>query len=131
MEVATDIVAARVAAEFLGQLASVTESSTLGTQQLLLLLGLYLNGQLNQNDLPRYTGVERSAVSRNLQSLGPGQWKTDPLTGKKTWKGGLGLIESERTPEDQRVKVARLSIQGRDVLARAALSAASYINKRE
>lgn len=119
--------AARITAEYLGQLASVAGTSAIGTQQVLLLLGLYLHGELNQTELPRFTGVERSAVSRSLQSLGPGFWKVERVTGKEAWKEGLGLIESERSRQDQRIKVVRLSAQGRRLMDRAAASAAMYI----
>lgn len=95
-------------AEFLAQLAKATGDNTMPVQQQLLLLALYSAPEVNQLDLPRWTGVERSANSRNLAKLGQGE---RPLL-----KAGPGWVEAYEDLADRRFKKARLTPKGRAML---------------
>jgi DNA-binding MarR family transcriptional regulator len=113
-------------AGFIGAMTQATGESTMGAQQILLLLALYINGELNQIDLPKYTGVEKSANSRNLARLGEGAW-IDKGQGKRH-EPGLGLVEGYEEPTDRRIKKVRLTPKGRVVLEEAAKQAAVYLS---
>jgi DNA-binding MarR family transcriptional regulator len=113
------------AAGFVGAMTQATGDSTMGAQQLLLLMALYIHGELNQIDLPRYTGVEKSANSRNLARLGEGSW-VDKGQGKRH-EPGLGLVEGYDEPTDRRIKKVRLTPKGRVVLEEAAKQAALFL----
>jgi len=115
-------------AGFLGALAKNTGDYTMGSQQTLLLLALYIHPEINQNDLHKYTGVERSSNSRNLQALGEGTWKATADSDRKIHKRGLGLVEGFRDPQDQRNRLIRLTPQGRAVIEHAATEVAHYFN---
>jgi DNA-binding MarR family transcriptional regulator len=93
---------------------------TLGAQQIRLLTALYLAGSLNQIDLPKYTGVERSANSRNISRLGDGGWVENRASGVKRHEPGLGLVEGYEEPTDRRFKMVRLTPKGRAVVEAAA-----------
>ena len=64
-----------------------------------LLLCLYSNGDRSHKPPRELTLVEKSAVSRNVQKLGPGTYAT--VDGKKTFQPGLGLLEAHRPPENR------------------------------
>ena len=114
-------------AGFVGGLASATKDYTLGAQQILLLLSLYVhNGELNQADLHKFTGVERSANSRNIARLGPGQWNVNRSTGAKAFEQGLGLVEAYEEPTNRRFKMVRLTPQGRAMLENIADQVSPY-----
>lgn len=101
---------------FLEGLAEATGDATLGLQQVRMLTALHVHGTLNQTDLPKFTGVERAAVSRNIARLGPGAWVAKPGSEAKTEKPGLGLIEAYQEPTDRRFNMVRLTPKGRAVL---------------
>ena len=98
----------------------------MGAQQMLLLLALYVHGTLNQIDLPRYTGVEKSANSRNVALLGEGQWVTNRTSGDKKHEPGMGLVEAYDEPTNRRYKMVRLTPKGRAVLEQVAAQVAPY-----
>jgi DNA-binding MarR family transcriptional regulator len=81
-----------------------------------MLTALYVHGTLNQTDLPKFTGVEKSAVARNIARLGGGAWQAKPGSAAKVERPGLGLIESYQEPTDRRFNMVRLSPKGRSVL---------------
>lgn len=111
---------AAMVAGYIGTLAKDTDDYTMGAQQQLLLLALYIHGELNQMDLPRYTGVEKSANGRNIARLGPGQFVQAPNSERKVHKGGLGLIESYQDPTNRRVNLVRLTPKGKALMEGAA-----------
>lgn len=106
---------------FLEKLAETTGDSTMGVHQARLLLALYLNGTLNQTDLPKHTGVAKSAISRMIAKLGPGE---QPAIRK-----GPGWIDTEEDPNDRRFSVVRLTALGRAVLEGAAQEVASKFSR--
>jgi DNA-binding MarR family transcriptional regulator len=108
-------------AKFEEALVRLTGDPHMPMQQLRLLLCLYSNGETAQQNLPELTLVEKSAVSRNVQKLGPGTYAT--VDGKKTFQPGLGLVEAHRPPENQRISLVRLTTKGRAVLEEAARQA--------
>lgn len=101
---------------FLEGLAEATGDATLGLQQVRMLTALYVHGTLNQTDLPRFTGVEKSAVARNIARLGGGAWVAKPGTASKVERAGLGLIEAYQEPTDRRFNMVRLTPRGRAVM---------------
>lgn len=103
---------APLVASLLSALAKLSGDSTMGIQQVLLLLALYTYGQLSQQQLETYTGVTRSSNSRNIAKLGPGE---------KPWLSkGPGWVESYEDPMNRRTKMVRLTPTG-TTLIRAAL----------
>ena len=103
------------AARFLESLAALTADHEMPMQQIQLLLQLYLRGEVEQQELPKYTRVERSANSRNVRKLGPGE--------RPHLRAGPGYVESYDYPMDQRLKIVRLTPRGRAVLEGAAIRA--------
>lgn len=101
---------------FLEGLAQATGDATLGIQQVRMLTALYVHGTLNQVDLPKFTGVEKSAVARNISRLGGGAWAAKPGSPSKVEKPGLGLIEAYQEPTDRRFNMVRLTPKGRAML---------------
>jgi DNA-binding MarR family transcriptional regulator len=97
-----------IVAEYLTHLGQATGDSTMPTQQVLTLLAVYLNPDVNLTDLPRYTGVEKSANSRNIAKLGDGE--------RPHVKGGPGLLQSYHDPMDRRFVKVRLTPRGRALL---------------
>jgi DNA-binding MarR family transcriptional regulator len=100
---------------FCESFAAATGDATMGLQQVRLLLSLYVHGTLNQNDLPRHTGVQKSSNGRNIDRLGPGSFR----------EPGLGYIESYEDPRDRRYKLVRLTPRGRAVLEETAAALSS------
>lgn len=106
-----------VTAQLVGAIAQEANDYTLGAQQLLLLMALYTHRDgISQSELHKWTGVERTANSRNIAKLGPGQWNTDRKTGKKTHESGYGWVQVTPVPTNQRENVASLTPQGRAVI---------------
>ena len=121
----TDVSPTRVlgaGAAFIEALAKHTGIPTLETQQQLLLLSLYVHGDLNQLDLERYTGMKKSANSRNIARLGDG---LHPTTER-----GPGWVESYEDPENRRTKLVRLTPLGKAVLERTASDVAHLFPPR-
>lgn len=85
--------------------------------QINLLLQLYVHGQIMQQELPRYTMVEKSANSRNIAKLGPGE--------RPTILEGPGWIEAYEDPMNRRTKIVRLTPRGRALLEQAAKGVAT------
>lgn len=92
---------------FMEAIANRSQVQTLETQQLRLLLSLYVHGELNQQDLERYTGVKKTANSRNIARLGIGEKSTSP---------GFGWITSYDAPDNRRAKLVALTPAGRALL---------------
>jgi DNA-binding MarR family transcriptional regulator len=95
-------------ARFLSELAAATNDYTMPSQQLLLLLALYVHGEVPQQDLTKYTGVQRSSNSRNISRLG---------SGETPWSStGPQLVEAYEDLKDRRNKIVRLTPKGRALL---------------
>lgn len=117
MSTSTNVKPTRVVAtvaSFAEAFAESTGDPTMALQQLRLLLALYVHGTINQNDLPRHTGVAKSSNGRNIDRMGTGSMR----------EAGLGLVESYVDPMDRRFKLVRLTPKGRAVIESAAASAA-------
>jgi DNA-binding MarR family transcriptional regulator len=100
------------ASAFIESLAKHTGIKTLETQQQLLLLSLYIHGDLNQLDLERYTGMRKSSNSRNIARLGEGE--------HPSVERGPGWVESYEDPENRRSKLVRLTPRGKALLEKVA-----------
>lgn len=107
---------------FLGGLTEATGDTTMGIQQVRLLTALYVHGTLNQVDLPKFTGVERSAVGRNIGRLSEGLWIVKTGSKQKVLQPGLGLVEAYQEPTDRRFNMVRLTPKGRALLEAVAKS---------
>lgn len=83
--------------------AAVTGWVNIEAQQMRLLTSLYIHGELNMLDLPKYTGVERTANSRNVDKARE-----------------RGLVERQEDDTDRRFKIVRLTRKGRQLLEEAA-----------
>lgn len=108
-----------VTSRFLETLIAETKDNQMPMQQLVLLVQLYVHLELNQQDLYKYTGVEKSANSRNIAKLGAGE---RPLLSP-----GPGWVESVEDPNNRRTKIVRLTLKGRRMLDRVAESAAAFL----
>lgn len=111
-----------ITAKFLETLAETTGDSLMAMQQLTLLLQLRIHGTLNQQDLHRYTAVEKSANSRNIAKLGPGE--------RPHIEPGPGWVESFEDPANRRTKLVRLTPKGHALMDEVAKAAAQYIPRR-
>lgn len=106
--------------EFLTRLGKVTGDTTMPVQQVLTLAAVAVNPNVNMLDLPKFSGVERSANSRNVAKLGPGLRPTQP---------GLGLIEAYEDPYDRRFKKVRLTPRGEALLSEVARASLPVIRR--
>lgn len=106
-------------AHYLETLAEMTKDPTMSMQQVQLLLQLSIHGQITQYDLPRFTGVEKSANSRNIAKLGIGE--------RPHIKAGPGYVESYEDPMNRRLKLVRLTPKGRGLIESAAQKSAQYL----
>jgi len=105
----TDI--AGLAGAFISSLSRSTGLSRLETQQQLLLLSLYASGEMSQAELPKHTGCQRSAVSRNIARLGDGE--------KPLLERGPGWVTTREDLNDRRNNYVSLTPLGRAVIDRA------------
>ena len=110
-----------VTAKFLEKLANLTGDSLMAMQQLSLLLQLRIHGTLNQQDLHRYTHVEKSANSRNIAKLGAGE--------RPHLAQGPGWVESYEDPMNRRTKLVRLTPKGSALLETAAQAVVPYLGR--
>lgn len=101
----TDV--ARVQA-FIRALCDLTQDDTMPSQQQLLLLCVYVHGQVNQGDLETYTGVRKNSNSRNIAKLGDGERPTEAP--------GPGFIRTEPNLKDRRANLVSLTPKGRALL---------------
>lgn len=101
---------------FVEGLGDTLNDHTMGAQQINLLLVLYVHGELNQHDLPRFTHVQKSANGRNIERLGLGSYR----------QTGLGLLESYEEPTNRRFKMVRLTPKGRAILEDVARKVTPY-----
>lgn len=80
-------------------------------QYLCVLLHISLQGgAVSKTLLESSLGISHSTMSRILQRLGSGHGSSQKL------KGGLGLIVTEENPADWRLKQARLTPEGKEVI---------------
>ena len=105
--------------EFCETFATESGDPTMGLQQFRLLLALGTHRSLNQNDLPKYTGVAKSSNGRNIDRLGAGSIREQ----------GLGFLKSEEDPKDRRFKVVQLTKTGSKLLESCARAAKSAVLK--
>jgi len=96
-------------------LARHTGLRTLEMQQQLLLLSLYVYGELNQQDLIKHTGTSPSSISRNIAKLGPGP---SPSV------GGPGWVEAFPDPYNRRTQIVRLTARGKHLLEKVSAEVA-------
>ena len=109
--------AVSVFSEVLGELSG---DGQMPMQQVRLLCALFIHGELMQTDLVKHTGVQGSAISRNLLKLGGT---------KKTIEAGrsLGLLVAGPSDDDRRYHTAKLTAKGRQVIEAAAAKAALFV----
>jgi len=102
---------AGLAGAFISSLSRSTGLSRLETQQQLLLLSLYTGGEMSQAELPKHTGCQSSAVSRNIARLGDGE--------KPLLERGPGWITTREDLNDRRNNYVSLTPLGRAVIDKA------------
>lgn len=108
--------------DFILALQGELNDNTIPSQQITLLLTLYVHGETNQGDLEERTGVKRSSNSRNIAKLGIGE--------HPAIEPGRGLIDSFEDPGNRRLKRVRLSTPGKNLLDRCwEKSFGKYVNK--
>lgn len=112
--------AVAIASIFIETVCELSGDPTLGAHQINLLLQLYLRGSIYQVDMQKVTGLDRSANSRNLAKMGPGE---APAKGKV----GHGYVETEADLRNRRMNVVRLTAKGRAVVEEAAERAAGFV----
>jgi DNA-binding MarR family transcriptional regulator len=108
------------AGAFIQALQKATGMKTFESQQQLLLLSLYVHGEMAQQNLDEFTGVEKSSISRNIARLGDGE---RPLI-----KRGPGWVESFEDPADRRNKMVRLTPRGKALLDQVAREVAPHFS---
>lgn len=91
--------------DFIVALNKQTGDSTMPSQQITLLLSLYVHGDMNQGDIEKVTGVKKSSNSRNIAKLGRGEnaWANE----------GPGWVENYEDLHNRRLKLVRLTPKGR------------------
>lgn len=94
--------------KFILALQELTKDNTIPSQQITLLLSLYVHGTTNQGDLEELTGVKRSSNSRNISKLGIGEHPVE--------NPGPGLLESFEDLGNRRLKLVRLTAKGQALL---------------
>ena len=95
-------------ARFLDVLEEATGSTSMGAQQIQLLLALYTHGEMSQSRLMQVTRSTKTTHSRNIAKLGIGE---DPLV-----RDGPGWVESYEDLRDRRNKMVRLTPKGKALL---------------
>lgn len=94
--------------QFLDKFRELTGDSTMPLQQVMTLLALYVNSNIAVADFPKYTGVTKSSISRNLALLGNGlNAVTSP---------GPQWVATEENAENRKFKYARLTPKGKALL---------------
>lgn len=106
--------------QILAALRDSTGDTTIPVQQLMTLLAVYLYPDMPLTDLPQYSGVERSANSRNIAKLGVGERPTKP---------GPGWLEAYHDPMDRRYVRLRLTPRGRAVIETAMQACAPTVER--
>lgn len=96
---------AAVAEGVIRHMSEALDEPAIGANQLRLLLSLRIHGELPQQDLSEFAGVERSAISRNIAKLGQGE--------KPLIKAGPNLVESYEDIHNRRLKNVRLTPKGK------------------
>lgn len=108
-----------VASKFIEALSELTDDNLMPMQQMVLLVQLRVHGQLNQQELSQFTGVEKSSNSRNIAKLGAGE--------RPHIEAGPGWLESFEDPANRRSKLVRLTPKGKAMLDEAMKRAAAYL----
>jgi DNA-binding MarR family transcriptional regulator len=75
-----------------------------------LLVAGHREPEIEVRELHEKSGLTQSALNRAITQLGESHWS------RTSSKGGLGLVEQTISPEDRRVRIARLTQKGRSVL---------------
>jgi DNA-binding MarR family transcriptional regulator len=101
----------QAALSFNEALANATGMRTLEMQQLLLLLSLYVRGEVNQQDLTKHAGTSASSISRTIAKLGAGENPSTP---------GPGWVEANPDPYNRRTNIVRLTPLGKQLLEQIA-----------
>lgn len=81
----------------------------------------YAGDEIPMQDLIGNTGVEQSAVSRNVAVLGQG---------RMPGSAGYGLVEAYEDPYHRRRKMVRLTAQGKRLMAQLEGAFAAFDAKR-
>lgn len=108
--------AVAVASAMIEHMTRELNDPAIGANQINLLLQLYIHGTIQQVELKNFTGVDRSANSRNIAKLGQGE--------KPNVKPGPGLVDTERDINNRKHQLVFLSQKGRLFVEAAAQKAA-------
>lgn len=110
-----------VAAEFLTAITELARMPDISVPQVQLLLQLRVHGTVLQANLAKLTGVEKSAVSRNVAKMGEGE--------KPKEAPGPGWVTSERDLDNRKHNLVRLTQKGQALVEEAAMRAARFLPK--
>lgn len=116
--------AVAITSALLQAVCELTDDWAISAPQVQLLLQLRIHGSIAQQELPKYTGVQKSANSRNIAKLGIG---SKPPKGVRLSSPGPGYVESVPDMEDRRLQVVRLTQRGARLIEDAAMRAAAYL----
>lgn len=108
-----------IVAEFLTDLVAETGDVDMTIPQALLLIHLKVNGGIYQQNLEKFTKVKKSANSRNIAKLGPGE--------KPLLKPGPGYVMSEDDLHDRRQKIVSLTPTGKALIDKVSRGAARLV----
>jgi DNA-binding MarR family transcriptional regulator len=108
-----------MSASFTEALQGAIKDPYVTVSQQLLLVQLYVHGEVLQGDLEKYTLVAKSSNSRMVAKLGQGE--------NPTKEAGPGWVESYEDLTNRRTKIVRLTTKGRTLLERAAKDAARLL----
>jgi DNA-binding MarR family transcriptional regulator len=117
---------AAIVNDFVLALNKATGDNTMPSQQITLLLSLYVHGTVNQSELEELTGVKRSSNSRNIAKLGMGE---------QAWSDeGPKYLENFEDLQNRRLKMVRLTAKGRalvgDCLDQAFAKYEQFLSKK-
>lgn len=91
---------------------------TLDVTAVAVLLTIASEGEIEMAELRQRTSLSSAAISRNISILSEAGYNTHNYTGVHRVEG-LGWVVSRENPNDRRVKLLRLTSDGRAALIRA------------
>ena len=99
------------ASKFIDELVEATGDYTMPVQQVRLLLAVYLNRELMQTDLPKYTNLAGASVSRNVDRLG---------------RDGPNWVATERDESNRKFQTVSITPDGKALIDGVARKVARY-----
>lgn len=94
--------------DLLTALVEATNDPTMPIQQARLLVALWEYGELDQAEIYKHIGVERTSVSRNIAKLGAGE--------NQLIAPGPGWVENVEDLRNRKRKIVRLTPRGKEMM---------------